>query len=129
MIETDSGTALWLYGPNAVVENNTIIVHCLSKPMGLQGVARCNEMDAPIRLMHGDGAVIRNNRFVLRGKAHQRVLSLFDTGAFTFEGNTFVGLEDAGQAVKAFSGTVQTKTTVPNRVDNSLSAKLRAWTE
>lgn len=129
VIETDSGTALWLYGPNAVVENNTIIVHCLSKPMSLQGVARCNEMDAPIRLMHGDGAVIRNNRFVLRDKAHQRVLSIFDTGAFTFEGNTLVGLEDAGQAVKAFSGTVQARTAVPNLVDNSFGAKLRSRKE
>lgn len=127
VIETDSGTALWLYGPGAVVENNTIIVHCLSRPIGVQGGIFCDKMDAPIRLQHGDGAVIRNNHFVLRDEARPRVLSLFDTGRITFEGNTFTGLDDPSKAVQVFRGPQEITTNVPNRVDNSLKARIEAW--
>ena len=129
VIETDSGTALWLYGPNAVIENNTIIVHCLAVETNHQGGSYCEDMDAPIRLMHGDGAVIRNNRFILRDRAHPRVLSVFDTGSFTFEGNTITGLQDVNHAAKAFSGTLQLQTVVPNRLDNSPTAWVKAWFE
>lgn len=127
VIETDSGTALWLYGPNAVIENNIFIVHCIVRPMSRDGTSRCEEMDAPIRLQHGDGAVIRNNRFILKDQAHQWALSVFDTGEFTFEGNTFTGLNNPSQAVRSFRGPLQIKTTVPNRVDNSALARVKAW--
>lgn len=127
VIESDSGTALWLYGPNATIENNVFIVHCLSKKQSLQGRSQCQEMDAPIRLMHGDGAIIRNNRFVLKENAHKRVISLFDTGAITVEGNTYTGLDTLQQAIQSFRGPGEVTGSTINRVDNSPWAKLRAW--
>jgi Right handed beta helix region len=101
-IETDSGTAISLFGPNAIIENNTIIVH--SK----QDTNR-READAPIRLQHGDGAIIRNNKFIFKDDAPKRALSLFDTGPITFENNTYYGLSEKDQAIKAWTGTVQVK--------------------
>ena len=128
VIETDSGTALWIYGPNAVIENNTIIVHCLTIPMSYRtGAAYCDDMDGPIRLQHGDGAVIRNNHFILRDQAKPRVLSLFDTGSITFEGNTFTGLDDPEKAIEVFRGPRNITTKVPNQSDNSPAALLKAW--
>jgi len=127
VIETDSGTALWLYGPNAVIENNTIIVHCIPRPISYQGGSTCDDMDAPIRLQHGDGSVIRNNHFILREQAKPRVLSLFDTGSITFEGNTFTGLDDPEKAIEVFRGPRNITTKVPNQSDNSPAALLKAW--
>ena len=126
VIETNSGTAIWLYGPNAVLENNTIIVHCLETKLVTEGLATCREIDAPIRLMHGDGAVIRNNRFILKSKAHQRVISVFETGAFTFHGNTIVGLQNFGSVAKAFTGDLQ-MTGTQNQLDNSPWAIFKSW--
>ena len=101
VIEADAGTAIWIYGPGAVIENNTIIVH---------GRADTNtpllEADAPIRLHHGDGAIIRNNRIVAKDDAHRRVLSLFDTGDVTVEGNVFEGIGEGDEWAKAFLGSV-----------------------
>ena len=119
VIETDSGSSLWVYGPNAIVENNTFIVHCIDRPMSRQGVSHCDAMDAPIRLMHGDGAIIRNNTFVLRDSANLRALSIFDTGHITFEGNTVVGLKKPAEAVSAFSGSKSGGGAVEHRVVDS----------
>jgi Right handed beta helix region len=126
VIETDSGTAIWLYGPNAILENNTIIVHCLETKTVNEGLATCRDLDAPIRLMHGDGAVIRNNRFILKGKAHQRVISVFETGAFTFQNNTIVGLNHLGSIAKAFTGNLQ-MTEVNNQLDNGPWSIFKSW--
>jgi Right handed beta helix region len=127
VIETDSGTALWLYGPNAVIENNTIIVHCIeTKPSYQSGVSYCNDQDAPIRLMHGDGALIRNNRFILANNAHKRVISLFETGPFTFENNTIVGLDNLNQTAQAFTGKLDMKAS-NNKIDNSVWSKVKSW--
>jgi Right handed beta helix region len=126
VIETDSGTAIWLYGPNAVLENNTIIVRCLETKLVTEGLATCRELDAPIRLMHGDGALIRNNRFILKSNAHQRVISVFETGAFTFENNTIVGLRNIDSVAKAFTGELR-MTGARNQLDNSPWAIFKSW--
>jgi Right handed beta helix region len=99
IIEVDDGTAIWLYGPGAVVENNTIIVNGDGE--------RILEADAPIRLHHGDGAVIRNNKIVVKGKAPRRAVSTFETGDFTLQDNRIFGVEQADGAAKAFRGTLQ----------------------
>ncbi len=104
VIEVDSGTAIWLYGPNSVIENNTIIVHGEAEPkVGLFLL----EADAPIRLHHGDGALVRNNRIIIAGKANRRAISLFDTGPIRVENNTVYGLSKTNEMVKAFLGNVQ----------------------
>jgi Right handed beta helix region len=99
VIEVDDGTAIWLYGPGAVIENNTIIVNGDGE--------RILEADAPIRLHHGDGAVIRNNKIVVKGKAPRRVVSTFETGDFTLQDNRIFGVEQPDDAAKAFRGTLQ----------------------
>jgi Right handed beta helix region len=117
VIEVEAGTAIWIYGPNAVIENNTIIVH---------GTNKLRPADAPIRLHHGDGAVIRNNTIIIAGKAHQRAVSTFDTGTFTFDNNTIVGLDDLKQTAEAFTGTLQMNAT-NNQLDNSMWTRMKSW--
>jgi|GEM_PF-2854863 len=98
LIETDDGNAIWIYGPNAVIENNIIIVH---------GRNRLREADAAIRLIQGDGATIRGNKFIIKDKANRRGISTFDTGVINVEGNTFYGLTPQDEIAKAFIGTLQ----------------------
>ena len=93
-IEVDAGTALWIYGPNARIENNTIIV---------RGRGRVREADAPIRLHHGDGAIIRNNRIVVKGDGHPWAVTSFRTGAITLEGNTLNGKPVGHEGIKVFA--------------------------
>lgn len=93
-IEVDAGTALWIYGPNALLENNTIIAH---------GRGRVLEADAPIRLHHGDGAVIRNNRIVVKGDGHPWAVTSFRTGAITLQGNTMNGKPFGQEGIKVFA--------------------------
>lgn len=95
-IEVDAGTAIWIYGPNAVIENNTIIVHASAGPL---------DADAAIRLHHGDGALIRNNRIILKGRAHEWAVSVFKTGAVTMEGNTVNGSAAGKHAVRKLDGS------------------------
>lgn len=102
VIETNAGTAIWIFGPDAIIENNTIIVH---------GDAPLREADAPIRLHHADGAVIRNNRFIIKGNAHQRGISVFDTGPVTVENNIFYGMTAKDDVARAFTGTLRMKET------------------
>jgi hypothetical protein len=99
VIEVAAGTALWIYGPGAVIENNTIVVH--GKAPGPDPLL---EADAPIRLIHADGAVIRNNRIVAADAAHKRAISLFDTGSITVESNRFEGMSQTDEWAKAFRG-------------------------
>lgn len=98
VIEADAGTAIWIYGPNAVIENNTIIVH---------GTRKLLEADAPIRLQQADGAIIRNNRIIIKDKAHKRGISTFDTGAFTLQNNTFYGITSKDALARSFIGKLQ----------------------
>ena len=100
VIETNAGTAIWIFGPDAVIENNTIIVH---------GDDPLREADAPIRLHAADGAVIRNNRFIIKGAAHHRGIAVFDTGPVTVDNNTFYGMTEQDDVAKAYTGTLQLK--------------------
>ena len=97
VIETNAGTALWIFGPNALIENNTIIVH---------GAAPLREADAPIRLHQADGAVIRNNKIIIKGSANRRGISVFDTGTITVDNNTFYGMTENDEIAKAFTRTL-----------------------
>lgn len=100
VIEVDAGTALWIYGPGAVIEDNTIVVH--GKAPGPDPLL---EADAPIRLIQADGAIVRNNRIVAADAAHKRAISLFDTRTITVESNRFEGMAETDEWVKAFRGT------------------------
>jgi hypothetical protein len=100
VIETEDGNAIWIFGPDALIENNTIIVH---------GKNRLREADAPIRLIQADGAVIRNNKIIIRDSANRRGISTFDTGPITVENNTFYGITQKDDVAKAFLGTLDMK--------------------
>ena len=100
VIETNAGTAIWIFGPDAVIENNTIIVH---------GDDPLREADAPIRLHAADGALIRNNRFIIKGAAHHRGIAVFDSGPVTVDNNTFYGMTEQDDIAKAYTGTLQLK--------------------
>lgn len=114
VIETDAGTALWIFGPNAVIEDNAIIVH---------GAAPLREADAPIRLHQADGAVIRNNKFIIKDNANHRAISVFATGAFTIENNTFYGMTEKDEVAKAFTGKLESKE-MGNRFEPAWKAAL-----
>ena len=58
-IEVDGHTAAYLYGANALVEGNTFIIHLLPGHPG--------ELPAALKLRDADNAVIRNNRFIVKG--------------------------------------------------------------
>ena len=126
VIETDSGTALQIHGPNALIENNTIIVHCRKSSPEDRDRSQCLSADAPIRLVNADGAVIRNNRIVLLGSAPKRVISVFQTGAFVFEGNVISGLDDLAQIAAAYGGELSVRQRA-NRIDNSMASKFKTW--
>ncbi len=100
VIEAQAGTAIWIYGPGALIENNTIIVH--GRAPGLDPLL---EADAPIRLIHADGAVVRNNRIVAADDAHHRAISVFDTGPIKVESNRLEGISAQDEWIKAFTGT------------------------
>ncbi len=95
IIETFGSAAIWIYGPNALIENNTIIIH--SDQPYLSG-------DAAIRLYHGDGAIIRNNKIIVKGNAHRRAISTIDTGPFVFEENVLTGIADTDKFAVAIRG-------------------------
>ena len=98
VIEVDGGTAIWVGGPNAIIEGNTIIV------LGKKDVVSA---DASIRLKHADGAMIRNNRFIIKGGANKRLISTFDSGDFHFENNSISGLGKNDAIAQAFSGELK----------------------
>ena len=89
-------------GVARLIENNTIIVH---------GASPVREADAPIRLHHGDGAIIRNNRIVIKDGANRHGLSVFDTGAITVEKNTFYGMTEKDGVARAFAGKLEMEAT------------------
>jgi hypothetical protein len=101
-IEVDeTQTAIYLYGPNALIENNMIIVN--TRYPFMKG-------DASIRLFHGDGAVIRNNQFVFKGSlGHRHTVSTIDTGPFFFENNVITGAKEADTTMVSISGELQAK--------------------
>nr|WP_255407841.1 right-handed parallel beta-helix repeat-containing protein [Collimonas sp. PA-H2] len=81
-IDVDGHTAVYMYGPGSIIENNTIIIH-------RNGDAK--PFDAAIKLRDAHGAVVRNNRIIYKGgwlgKAPAAV-NLLDSTDVLIEGNT-----------------------------------------
>jgi Right handed beta helix region len=112
VIETFGSAAIWIYGPNALIENNTIIVH--SEQPYLSG-------DAAIRLYHGDGAIIRNNKIIVKGSVHKRAVSTIDTGSFAFDGNTLTGISETDKYAIAVRGDMLGK------LNGTVFKRARSW--
>lgn len=99
VIEVDSSTAAFLYGPGAIIENNTIIIH---------GKGTHGDFDAALKLRDAHGAIIRNNTFIYRRGVFagaRAAINLLDSRDVRIEGNTFKGFE---QPVRAHGATTYT---------------------
>lgn len=87
VVAVDSSTAAVLFGPGAIVENNTIIIH---------GKGEHGDFDAALKLRDAHGAVVRNNAFVYRGGLFSNApaaINLLDSRDVLIEGNTFKGFK------------------------------------
>ena len=89
-----------------------------------QSMTSAEAIRRAIRMVHGDGALIRNNRIIVKGDAPKRIVSTFGTGPFTLEGNRFYGVSEKDQIAKAFRGTVQMTAR-----DNSFEPVWKTWLE
>jgi hypothetical protein len=92
-IEVDGKVAVYMYGPRPVIEGNTFIVHLDSKDQ--------TTLPAILKLRDADGAIIRNNRFVVRagpfsGKA-EAAINLLMSKNVVIENNT---VEDTAVLVR-----------------------------
>lgn len=93
VIEVDSDTAAYLYGPGSIVEGNTFIVHL--------DPAHPSTLPAALKLRDADGAVIRNNRFIVEagnGKMAEAAINLLASKHVVLEGNR---IENTRQLVRA----------------------------
>lgn len=91
-IEVGGHTAVYMYGPKTVIENNTIIIH---------GDGNRKKFDAAIKLRDAKGAIIRNNRIIYKGGWLQKApaaINLLDSDAVRIEGNTFIGFDSVVRA-------------------------------
>lgn len=61
-IEVDGQTAIYLYGPHPIIEGNTFIVHLDKRDQA--------PLPAILKLLDADGAIIRNNRFIVQGRGN-----------------------------------------------------------
>jgi len=87
VIEVDSSTAAVFFGPGAIVENNTIIIH---------GKGEHGDFDAALKLRDAHGAVVRNNTFIYRGglfSSAPAAINLLDSRDVLIEANTFKGFK------------------------------------
>jgi len=101
-IEVDGTIGLYLIGPRAVVENNTIIIH---------NVGPQRPANAAIKLDRADGSVIRNNRIVIKGKgAPEQAVSLIESKDVRFENNTVTGAKVIYKAFDDQSSLIESGT-------------------
>lgn len=87
VIEVDGRSAAFLFGPGAIIENNTFIIH---------GKGDRGAFDAALKLRDAHGAVVRNNKFIARGGLFAKVpaaINLLDSKDVVIEGNTFEGFD------------------------------------
>jgi hypothetical protein len=90
-LEVDGHTAVVLYGPNALIEGNTFIVH-------LDQAIPLPTLPAIIKLRDADGAVIRNNRYIVKpsfpwNRKAQAAINLLESNNVLIENNTLEGVE------------------------------------
>jgi hypothetical protein len=87
IIAEDEHSAIYLFGPNSIIENNIIIY---------KGYKGEGPSAAPIKLHQADGTVIRNNDIIVEmigDEAPQAAISLIDSKNVIAEGNRIYGIK------------------------------------
>ncbi len=84
-IEVDGKVAVYVYGPRPVIEGNTFIVHLDSKDQ--------TTLPAILKLRDADGAIIRNNRFIVQSGSFgdqkaEAAINLLESKNVLIENNT-----------------------------------------
>ena len=97
-IEVDAHTAIYMYGPNPIIENNTIIIHGKGKTNPNFKEDGIKILDGAIKLRDAKGGIIRNNRIIYKGgflgfgKAPVAI-NLLDSKDVLIENNTIEGFK------------------------------------
>ncbi|MDP3608523.1 MAG: right-handed parallel beta-helix repeat-containing protein [Methylophilus sp.] len=123
IIEVDGHTAIYMYGPNPIIENNTIVIYGKGegefylKGRGYERIPngknpngsirydsiwhegkKTNIQSAPIKLRDAQGGIIRNNRIIYKGGLFSGkapvAINLLDSKDVLIEGNTIEGFEN-----------------------------------
>lgn len=105
-IDVDSATAILSYGPNALIEGNTIVVH--------QAQGDPTSTTAALKLRDADGTIIRNNKIVVKGGVFSKAkvaINLLASHGVVIENNVIEGAE-ALVRKDADSTTVESGNTV-----------------
>ena len=105
-IEVDGHTAVYMYGPRPIIEGNTFIVHLDSRDKAV--------LPAMLKLRDADGAIIRNNRFIVHANLStglfrdksEAAINLLKSKDVVIENNM---IEDTRMLVRqdAFSSTIE----------------------
>lgn len=87
-IEVQSGNAIYMYGPNSILEGNTIVIH--EPPKGKFGAA--------VKIRDADGAVIRNNKIIYKRKIFgqhlvEAAINIFDSKGVVVKDNSIEGFQ------------------------------------
>ena len=110
IVVTDGHAAIYLFGPNQLIENNIII---------FKGKAAL-ETSAAIKLHQADGTIIRNNDIIIDGSGDEgpkAAISLIDSKDVVVEGNRIYG-------TKALMQTWDDKSTIIDK-KNEFRSMLR----
>jgi parallel beta helix pectate lyase-like protein len=97
-IEVDGHTAIFNYGPNPIIENNTIIIYGKGRTNLRTSDDAVELMKGAIKLRDAKGGIIRNNKIIYKGgflgfgKAPVAI-NLLDSKDVIIEGNTIEGFE------------------------------------
>jgi hypothetical protein len=119
---TDSKSAVYLFGPDNIVEDNIIV---------FRGDA-VTESAAPVKLHLGDRTVIRNNLIIVEAdsNAPKHILSLIESADVEFTGNRIYGVSKITRAFDEISSVKLNNNQVLKLADRpTLSARVRKASE
>jgi hypothetical protein len=90
-VDVDGAVAAYFYGPNAVIEGNTFIVHRTADEY-------IPATSAILKLRDADNAIIRNNRFIFKGGSFSRdqaeaAINLLTSKNVRIENNSIEGVK------------------------------------
>jgi len=103
---TQGQAALYLFGPDQIIENNVIWIHSNTNL----------EAKAAIRLHQGDNSVIRNNDIIVEDCTFDKncsAIALFDSSGVKIEGNRIYGVKQVSSHFGASQSNVEENNEFP----------------